>query len=403
MKNNIYKIPHGLRSHHYTQNEINKVTSFLKSNKPLVNGEEIKKFEKNLQKYLSTKGDVVAVTSGASAIELAVALLAPKKNDEIIVPAHTYAASALPFCRYDCKIVWADIQLDTMNIDPNDVLKKINKKTKVIVVTHLYGMPCDMKKITKICKDKGILLLEDCAQALGAEYFGKKVGTFGDMSIFSFQGLKNMTTFGAGGALVVNNKKYHKLAYGLKHNGHRPFKNKKNYWLPAMVDVYEDVKGITPFHFPFTELQSIIGSQVLKRIQNLNKKRINRAKKIISSLKSFKYLKFQKVKKNYKNVYHLLPACIDSNIVKFNRDDFIKIMSTKYKIQVIIQYLPLYRYHFFKQKNTYPKKLKNTDFFYDNMISLPFHQWMNDLEFKYLIESIKKTLAFLEKKTGYER
>ena len=150
-------------------------------------------------------------------------------------------------------------------------------------------------------------------------------------------------------------------------------------------------------------MQSIIGTELLKRINKLNNQRIIRAKKIISSLKSFKYLKFQKSKKNYKNVYHLLPAQLDSRTLKFNRDDFINIMSKKYKIQVIIQYLPLYRYHFFKKRNFYPKKLKVTDLFYDNMISLPFHHWMTDTDCDYLIKSIKKTLIFLEKKTGYER
>ncbi|MDB4192556.1 DegT/DnrJ/EryC1/StrS family aminotransferase [Candidatus Pelagibacter sp.] len=403
MKKNNFKIPWSLRSHKYTQNEINKVIKFLKSDEPLVNGLELKKFEKNFQRYLSTRGEVFAVSCGSSAIELAAATLSLRKGDEIIVPAHTYVASALPFCRYNCNIVWADIKLDTMTINPDDILKRINKKTKAIIITHLYGMPCDINKIKKICRLKKIILIEDCAQALGAEYFKKKVGTFGDMSIFSFHAQKNMSTIGAGGALVINNKKYHKLADGLRKNGHRAYSNKSHYWLPAMVDVYEDVKGITPFNFPFTELQSIIGNNLLKRIQKLNNDRIRRAKKIISSLKSFKYLKFQKYKKNYKNVFHLLPALIDSNFVKFNRDDFIKIMSKKYKIQVIIQYLPMYRYHFFKQRDFNLKKLEATDFFYDNMISLPFHHWMSDLDLEYLIKSIKKTLIFLEKKTGYEK
>ena len=402
MKNNIYKIPWSLRSHEYTQNEINRVVKFLKSKDPLINGKEINNFEINFQKYLSAKGKVFAVSCGAAAIELAAARLTLKKNDEIIIPAHTYCASALPFCRYGAKIIWADIKLDTMTIDPNDVLKKINKKTKAILVTHLYGMPCEINKIKRICRIKKIILIEDCAQALGAECFGNKVGTFGDMSIFSFHAQKNISTIGAGGALVVNNKKFQKQTDGLRKNGHRPYKNKKHYWLPAMADVYEDIKGITPFNFPFTELQAIIGSELLKRIQKLNYLRIRRAKKIITSLKSFKYLKFQKDKKNYKNVFHLLPALIDSRIVKFNRDDFIEIMSKKYKIQVVIQYLPLYRYHFFKKRDFYPKKLNVTDFFYDNMISLPFHHWMNEHDLEYLIKSTKKTLNFLEKKTGYE-
>ena len=211
-------------------------------------------------------------------------------------------------------------------------------------------MECHAKLIrSKNLQRQKNSLIEDCVQALGAKYFGKKVGTFGDMSIFSFHAQKNMSTIGAGGALVINNKKYQKQADGLRKNGHRPYKNKKHYWLPAMTDVYEDVKGITPFNFPFTELQSIVGNELLKRIQNLNDLRIKRAKKIITSLRSCKYLKFQKIREIIK-MFTIYSALIDSKIVKFNRDDFIQIMSKKYKIQVIIQYLPLYRYHFFKKK-----------------------------------------------------
>ena len=134
------------------------------------------------------------------------------------------------------------------------------------------------------------------------------------MSIFSFHQQKNMTTLGEGGMLVVNNKKYQKYIPGLRHNGHRPYKNKK-YWKPAMVDVYEDLKGVTPFNFPMTEVQACVGFHLLDRVKILNKIRNQRAKKLIKSFKEFKFIKFQKVKKNFYNSYHLLPAYFDSNKV----------------------------------------------------------------------------------------
>ena len=120
-------------------------------------------------------------------------------------------------------------------------------------------MPCDIDSIKKICKKKKIILIEDCAQSLGAKIKNKYTGTYGDMSVFSFHQQKNMTTLGEGGMLVVNNKKFQKYIPGLRHNGHRAYPNKKKYWKPAMVDVYEDLRGVAPFNFPMTEITSVKG------------------------------------------------------------------------------------------------------------------------------------------------
>ena len=214
----------------------------------------------------------------------------------------------------------------------------------------MYGLPCDIDSIKKICKKKKIILIEDCAQSLGAKIKNKYTGTYGDMSVFSFHQQKNMTTLGEGGMLVVNNKKFQKYIPGLRHNGHRAYPNKKKYWKPAMVDVYEDLRGVAPFNFPMTEIQAYVGYHLLDRVKKLNNIRNIRAKKIIKSLKQFRFIKFQKIKKNFFSSYHLLPAYFDQNLTNFSRDKFIDIISKKYGIQLIIQYHPLDKYHFFKKK-----------------------------------------------------
>lgn len=384
------------RAHNYTNKEIKNLTKVLNNADPLTQGLYLQKFEKKFESYIKTNGQAFGVTSGASAIELVAALLNLKKDDEVLIPAHTYCASALPFCRYRAKVKWLDINLEDFTIDINHLIKSITKKTKAIMAVHLYGKPCDIITIKKICLEKKIILIEDCAQALGAKIGNKKVGTFGDFSIFSFHAQKAMTTLGEGGMLVVNNKKFTNKVNGLRHNGHAPFKNKKKYWKPAMVDVREDIKGIVPFNFPMTEVQAAMGIELLKRINSLNKIRIQRALKLINACKKFNFLKFQTVNKNIYNTYHLLPSFIDT---KTNKNKFIEIMSSKYKIKVIVQYYPLYKYHFFKkQKNLDNSKLKNTEFFFKNMISFPFHVWMSESKFQYLINSTLKTLKTIEKK-----
>ena len=137
-----------------------------------------------------------------------------------------------------------------------------------------------------------------------------------------------------------------------------------------MVNVYEDLKGVTPFNFPMTEIQACVGFHLLDRVKNLNNMRNERAKKIIDSLKEFKFIKFQNVKKDFYNCYHLLPAYIDRKIKNFSRDKLIDIMSKKYGIQLIIQYHPLDKYHLFKKYRKGNNKLKNTYNFYNNMFSI---------------------------------
>ena len=397
---NKFRIPWSPRSHFFSLKEKKEVIKILDHADCLTQGRWLEKFENKFLKFLNSKGKAFAVTSGASAIELAASVLRLKSSDEIIIPSHTYCASALPFVRYNAKIKWVDINKDDFTIDIDHLKKCINKNTKVVFAVHLYGLPCKINEIKKICNKKRIILIEDCAQSLGSKIKNKYVGTYGDMSIFSFHQQKNMTTLGEGGMLVVNNKKFQKYIPGLRHNGHRPYKNKKKYWKPAMVDVYEDLKGVTPFNFPMTEVQACVGYYLLNRVKKFNKIRNQRAKKLIESFKEFKFIKFQKIKKNFYNSYHLLPAYFDSNKVNFNRDKFIDTMSTKYGIQLIIQYHPLDKYHFFKRKYESKIKLKNTYDFYNNMFSIPFHVWMSDKEFNYLITSCKdelKKIKYLEK------
>lgn len=386
MKKN-FKINWSAKSHSFSQQEKNAVLDVMTHADPLTQGKYLTKFEDDFKKYLKSKGEVFGVTSGASAIELAAACLDLKPNDEIIIPAHTYCATALPFTRYKAKIIWADIDLNTMTISSEHIKKLITKKTRAIVAVHLYGLPSNVLEIKKVIKNKKIILIEDCAQALGAKINNKNVGNFGDFAVFSFHAQKNISTLGEGGMLVVNNKKYRKFIPGLRHNGHRNFFNKKNYWLPAMVDVCEDIKGITPFNFPMTEVQAAVGSLLIKRVNKLNLKRIKRAEKFIKSMEAYPFLNFQNKIINYKNVYHLLPARLDTKNLKFNRNQFIKLMSKKYGIKVIVQFYPLYRYDFFKKLDKKNVKLKNTDLFFDNMISFPFHEWMNDKDFNYMIKS----------------
>ena len=390
------------RSHKFKENEIKYLSKVIKSADPLTNGRELGIFEKYLRKYLKKK-NVFATSSAASSLEIISLLLNLKKGDEIIIPAHTYCASAISFARNGAKIIWADIDFNNRVISENDILKKINNKTKAIVVVHLYGFVFDVEKLKKKINKK-IFIIEDCAQAFGAELNKKKAGTIGDFSCFSFHAQKNLTTLGEGGAIYVKKNSLAKKIPGLRHNGHAPYGKRKFYWKPAMGNLIEDLPYAWPHKFTLTEIQSAAGHLMLKRIDKLNNDRIKRAKKFIEKIKFKDDLVFHSEFRNKRHVYHLLVAfCYSQKL----RDFLINELYKKYSIQCVVQYYPLYKYQLFKNKGFKKAKCPNTEKFFNNMISFPFHHWMSDIDFNriisatnYLVEKFKKKNV---KKNNYKR
>lgn len=170
----------------------------------VLEGENINKFENEFKNFIGVK-HAISTSSGRYALYIILKSMKITKGvDEIIVPALTpfIVAKVAELC--GLKLVFADVDPRTLNIDPEDIEKKITKNTKFLLVVHLHGIPCDMEKILQIVKKNNLFLIEDCAQAIGGCYGGKKVGSFGDASIFSFNIHKTLTTLG-GGMVVTNN------------------------------------------------------------------------------------------------------------------------------------------------------------------------------------------------------
>ncbi len=393
-----FKINWSGRGHSYTQEDINSVIEAMKAD-PLTQGKYLAQFESDFCKFNGSK-HAFAVSNCTNALDLSATLSKLKKGDEVIIPAHTYCASAIPFGRTGAKIVWADVDPGTFEISADSIKKNLTPKTKVIVVVHLYGLMADMGPIMELAQEHKLIVVEDCAQSIGAEYKGHRCGTFGDFGCFSFHTAKNMTTLGEGGILTVKNSDMAKLVLGLRFNGIRPFpEGREQYWIPTMSDVDLDLDGVWPFNYCLGEPQCAVGSNILKRIDEMTKLRQERASKFINAVKDYPELCFQKVSKDFTHVRHLFPAKYDGKALGKGktRDDFIKIMAYKHKVKVIVQYYPLYRYPLFKKMGIGKANCPNTDEFYDNMVSFPFHLWMSDADLNYMIDKTIETLKELRK------
>ena len=239
------------------EEELKNVVEAVKSGWISSKGKFIDKFEENFSSYCGRKYGV-ATSNGTVALHLALKALGIGKGDEVIVPDLTFVAVANTVTYCNAKPVFVDSHPDYWCINPEKIEKKITPNTKAIIPVHLYGHPCDMDLIMKIAEEHDLYVIEDAAEAHGAEYKGKKVGSFGEISCFSFYGNKIITT-GEGGMCLTNNKELAEKMTILRDHGMNP---NKRYWY--------DIIG---FNYRMTNLQAAIGVAQLKKLDRFVEKK----------------------------------------------------------------------------------------------------------------------------------
>ena len=298
----------------YSSKEIKNVVNVIKSGKVnYVNGNIGKKFEYLFSKWVKRKYSV-ALTNGTVALELAIKSLKLPKNSEIMVTARSFFSSASTIVRSGYIPRFIDVDLFTQNILVEDILKKLNSKTKAIICVHLAGNPCEMKKIVRVAKKHKLKIIEDCAQAHGAEIDKKKVGSFSDVATWSFCNDKIISTLGEGGMISTNNKKIYDYINSHKDHGlsFNKTKNKKHQF------IYN--KDFFGSNFRLTEVQSSVGINQLMNIkQNLKKRQYiaEEYKKIFNKFNGFLY--FYKPKLNIKPAWYRFYIFLKRDIKNYKK------------------------------------------------------------------------------------
>ncbi len=250
--------------------------------KHISQGKFVQKFEKDFSMYLGTKY-ASAVCNGTAALHLALVALGINKKDEVIVPNCTFISTPNAVSYTGAKPVFVDID-ETYCIDPKEIKKAITKRTKAIIAVHLYGNVADMGWIKKIARKYRLYVIEDCAEAHGAEYKGKKVGSIGDVGCFSFYGNKIITT-GEGGMCVTNNKKLKKRIDFLRAQGKPKLEDLKPGREYAQMQFYHHLLA---FNYRMTDLQASIGIEQLRKINKIIKRRMKIASIYEKKIKGFK-------------------------------------------------------------------------------------------------------------------
>ncbi len=242
--------------------ELEYVTDAVRSGWVSSRGKYINLFEEKFSEYVGAKYSSTTM-NGTVALHLALLALNIGKGDEVILPSLTFISTANAIRYVGATPIFVDVNEKNWNISPDNIKEKINSKTKAIIAVHLYGHPAEMDELSSLAREFGLFLIEDAAEALGAEYKGKKVGSLGDVSIFSFYGNKIITT-GEGGMISTNNSKINQQVNLLKNHGMSPT---KRYW--------HEVVG---FNYRMTNLQAALGLAQMESLDSfIIKKREIRA------------------------------------------------------------------------------------------------------------------------------
>ncbi len=331
---------------------------------------ETKKFENNLKKKFDVK-NAVAISNWTNGIFLLLKAANIKKGDEVIVPNLTFIATITPVIWTGATPVLCDVDKNNSCLDLIKLEKLINKKTKCIIPVHLYGNCSDLDKLFRIAKQKKILIIEDAAQAMGAKYKNKYLGTLGDMGGFSFYGNKIITT-GEGGVIFFRNSKLKKKIYSLKNHG----RSKKGIFKHEMIG----------YNFMFTEMQAAVGNIQLKKLDKILKKKEKIFNLYKNKLKHIKQIKFLKNIKDNQPVYWF------TNIIAENKRA-LKNYLYKEGIQTRDFFLPLHKQPCLKNE----KLVKNinsrfpiSDYLYKSGLSLPSSFELTPKEISFISQKIEK-------------
>jgi perosamine synthetase len=335
----------------------------------IASGAQVKAFEAEFADYCKTK-EAVAVNSGTSSLHSALLALGINRGDEVIVPSFTFIATASSVSLCGAKPVMADVFSDTYNINPDDISGKITKNTKAIIGVHLFGQAFDIDPVLEICDDDNLFLIEDCAQAHGAEYKGKKVGSMGDAGCFSFYPTKNMTT-GEGGMITTDSENLANKTRKIINHGQT-----EKY-------LHTDLG----YNMRMTDISAAIGRVQLSKIDRMNNIRKRNADYYDKNL-NIKGVQTPFQNPDSTHVYHMYAIKI-LNDLSINRNDLLDYLADN-GIGAAIHYpMPVHRQPIYHNN---PANCPVSEELSKSIMSIPIHPLVTTDDCRYICEKIREAV-----------
>lgn len=357
-------------------NELKYVTDAVETGWISSSGSYVNKFEEKFSSYCETKYGV-AVCNGTVAIHLALKALGIGPGDEVIIPAFTMIATAFAVCYVGAIPVFVDADEKTWNIDTSKIEEKITSKTKAIIVVHIFGNPCNMNEVNRIAQKHGLKVVEDAAEAHGAIYDGKKVGSLSDVATFSFFANKNVTT-GEGGMCVTSSEKYAQKC--------RYYKNMCFPLDAPRVYLHDDIG----FNYRMSNLHAALGLAQVEKADEYRQMRIKNAELYKEYLKDCPGIIFQTDQKNAESVHWMNAIVIDRNAFGKNKDQVIEGLKEK-GVDTRLLFCGMARQKSLRDygadcTGAYPV----TDWLSENGFYLPSASSLKEEEIEYICETIKR-------------
>lgn len=331
------------------EEEIKAVAQVLRSGY-YVQGPSVRKLEEKFAEYIGTKY-AIATNSGTAALHIALAAAGIGTGDEVIVPALTFFSTATSVIHNNAIPIFADIDSEIYCLDPDDMEKRITSKTKAVIPVHLYGHPAEMDSIMEIAEAHDLLVIEDAAQAHGAEYKRKKVGSIGHVGCWSFFATKNMTT-GEGGMITTNDSDIAEKARIIRSHG--------------MTS--RDDHAVLGYNYRMNEISAAIGLVQLSKLDKLNEIRTKNSMYLLKKLEDVEWLNLPRIKPYVKHAFFWCPMRVDEEKIGMKTKNLRAKLMEK-GVEVRHRYVaPLYKQLMLLNQNAYPKKCPFSCPFYGRKI-----------------------------------
>lgn len=364
------------------------VVEALKSNW-ITQGPKVDEFERKVADYCRARY-AVAVSSGTAALHAACAVAGISKGDEAITTPITFAATANATVHCGAKPVFADIQEDTLNISPEEILRKLSTRTRAILPVDFAGHPADLYEISAIARERGLIVIEDAAHALGAEYKGQKIGSLSDMTIFSFHPVKHLTV-GEGGMVLTNNKEFYEKLKVFRHHGivrdrEKMHRKDEGSW-------YYEIHN-PGYNFRITDFQCALGISQMKKLDRFIQRRKEIATRYNEAFAEIGEIITPVEKADVKAAYHIYVIQLRTEKIKSSRKEIFEALRSE-NIGVNVHYIPVHLHPYYQKKfgykeGDYPKAER----YYEKAITLPIFPKMSDEDVEDVIEAVKRAFCY---------
>lgn len=366
------------------QEEIKGVVEVLKSGW-LGTGPKTAEFEEMVRDYVGAKY-AIGVSSCTAALHLSLLMAGVGSGDEVITSPLTFASTANVILHIGAKVIFADVNRETRNIDPEMISKRITRRTKVIIPVHLAGRPCEMEEITRLGNNHKLEIIEDAAHALGAAYKNKKVGVLSKYTCFSFYVTKNIMT-GEGGMITTNNKD---VAERLKI--YRLHGLSKDAWKRYSANGYRHYDVAYPgYKYNLIDLLSVIGLAQMSKIEKMTKRRKQVWEYYDRELKNVPIETPKPWVKDYVHARHLYSILVDERTCRVSRDKFMEEMHKK-GIGTGIHFYPVHLHSYYRRFGYKRSDYPNAEFIGDRTVSIPLTAKLSDNEVARIVKTIKNII-----------